>query len=57
MGAVLFLVGFGKFIYDLFFGNLSETAVLGLLGAILVWAIGLLSDQIARVGFGMRPKG
>jgi hypothetical protein len=26
--------------------------VLGFLGAILIWAIGLLSDQIARTGAG-----
>jgi hypothetical protein len=31
-------------------GNLSETALLGFLGASLLWAVGLLSDQISRVG-------
>lgn len=51
-GAAFFLLGLGKFIYDLFIGNLSETAIMGFLGAFVFWAIGLLSDQIARVGLG-----
>lgn len=48
MGALFFAGGVAKFIYDLFIGNLSELAVLGILGGILVWSVGLLSDQIAR---------
>jgi len=56
LGAMLFLVGMGKFVYDLFLGNLSESAVLGFLGAFVIWAIGLLSDQIARVGLASRPR-
>jgi glycosyltransferase involved in cell wall biosynthesis len=50
LGAVFFVGGSAKFAYDLFIGNLSETALLGFLGAALLWAVGLLSDQIARVG-------
>lgn len=49
-GAVFFVIGFSKFIYDLADGNFSETALMGLLGAFLMWAVGLLADQIARVG-------
>ncbi len=56
LGMALFLTGTGKFIYDLFLENLSETAIFGLLGAFVIWAIGLLSDQIARVGLGTRPR-
>ena len=52
LGAVFFLGGTAKFIYDLFIGNLSETALLGFLGGTLLWAVGLLSDQIARTGLG-----
>lgn len=52
LGAALFTLGMGKFIYDLFIGNLSETAIMGFLGAFIIWAIGLLSDQISRVGMG-----
>jgi len=49
MGAILATVGVVKFIYDLYRDNLSETAVLGILGALIVWAVGLLADQNARI--------
>jgi len=52
LGAVFFFGGGAKFVYDLYIGNLSETAVLGFLGGTLLWAVGLLSDQIARTGLG-----
>ena len=48
-GMVLFVMGFLKAIYDVYIDNLSETAVLGLLGAVLLWALGLLADMIARL--------
>lgn len=47
VGAVLVLGGLGKFVYDIFLWNLSESAVMGLLAGLLMWAIGLLADQIA----------
>ena len=50
LGAVLAAGGLAKFVYDLTRDNLSETAVLGLLGAMIVWAVGLLADQNARIG-------
>jgi len=56
LGAVLFVGGFAKFSYDLWKGNLSESAVLGFLGAVLIWAIGLLSDQISKMGVGARHR-
>lgn len=56
LGSILFLGGTGKFIYDLFIGNLSESAVMGFLGAFIIWAIGLSSDQIARIGSGDRLR-
>lgn len=49
MGAVLALGGLAKFVYDVFIGNLSESAVLALLGALIVWSVGLLADQNARI--------
>jgi glycosyltransferase involved in cell wall biosynthesis len=52
-GFVFFLAGAGKLAYDLSIGNLSEGAIFSFLSAGLVWAVGLLSDQISRVG--MRP--
>lgn len=49
VGALLFLAGIVKFGYDILLDNLSESAVLALLGALLVWAVGLLADQNARI--------
>ncbi|MGH7474836.1 MAG: glycosyltransferase family 2 protein [Longimicrobiales bacterium] len=54
LGGILALGGIGKFIYDLWIGNLSETAVLGMLGALIVWAVGLLADQNARIAMSRR---
>jgi len=49
LGALLAAGGLAKFTYDLFRDNLSESAVLGVLGALIVWAVGLLADQNARL--------
>lgn len=50
IGAGLALVGLGKLAYDIWKDNLSETVVLCFLGALIVWAVGLLADQNARIG-------
>ena len=49
LGGLFFVVGFGKFLYDLYIGNLSETAIMGLLSAAFFWGFGLLSDQMSRI--------
>jgi glycosyltransferase involved in cell wall biosynthesis len=49
LGALLFAIGAAKFVYDVYLWNLSETAVMAFLAAIVVWAVGLLADMIARV--------
>lgn len=49
LGAILALAGLAKFAYDLTLDNLSESAVLALLGALIVWSVGLLADQNARI--------
>jgi glycosyltransferase involved in cell wall biosynthesis len=49
LGALMAGVGLAKFIYDLTLQNISESALLGLLGAMIVWAVGLLADQNARI--------
>jgi hypothetical protein len=48
-GAVLAAGGAGKFVFDVAGGNISEGAVLGVLGAIMIWAVGLLADQNSRI--------
>lgn len=49
LGAVLALFGLAKTIYDITRDNLSESAVLGLVGALMVWSVGLLADQNVRL--------
>lgn len=55
LGAVLFVAGMAKFGYDITLGNLSESAVMGILGAVIVWAVGLLADQNARLCLDHHP--
>ncbi len=49
LGLALFLLGIAKLAYDIIIGNLSETAVLGLLAAIMIWSLGLIADMLARL--------
>lgn len=49
LGFALFLLGFVKLVYDIFLGNLSESAVLGILAAIIIWSFGLIADMLARL--------
>ncbi|MCI0530952.1 MAG: glycosyltransferase family 2 protein [candidate division Zixibacteria bacterium] len=53
LGGFFFLGGLLKFSYDLSNGNFSETALFGFLGAAILWAVGLLSDQITKIA--LRP--
>lgn len=48
LGGFLASIGLGKLVYDIWKDNLSETTLLGLLGAMLVWSVGMLADQNAR---------
>ena len=49
VGAVLAAAGLAKLGYDIAKDNLSESAVLALLGALIIWCVGLLADQNARL--------
>lgn len=49
VGAVLAMAGLAKLGYDIAKDNLSESAVLALLGALIIWCVGLLADQNARM--------
>jgi len=48
-GAFLAMIGMGKLVYDIYKDNLSETVVLMFLAALIVWAVGLMADQNARI--------
>ncbi len=49
LGAAFFVAGGAKFAYDLSRENLSESAIFGFITAFLMWAVGLLSDQLSRI--------
>lgn len=49
LGAALALAGFAKLVYDIGRDNLSESAIFGMLAAVVIWAAGLLADQNARI--------
>jgi hypothetical protein len=55
LGAILFLLGAAKFVYDIVLWNLSESAVMAFLAGLIIWAIGLLADMIARLH--LQPPG
>jgi glycosyltransferase involved in cell wall biosynthesis len=48
-GGILFLIGLGKFIYDMTRANLSESAIFLFLSALIIFAVGLLADQNSRL--------
>lgn len=48
-GAILMVAGLGKFAYDVTQRNLSESALLALIGPLIIWAVGLLADQNMRI--------
>jgi glycosyltransferase involved in cell wall biosynthesis len=49
IGFLLFLIGAAKLVQDIYLWNLSETAVMAFLAAIVVWCVGLLADMISRL--------
>ena len=49
LGFALFLLGVAKLIYDIYIGDLSESAVLGILSAIIIWSFGLIADMLSRL--------
>ncbi|MBI1250525.1 MAG: glycosyltransferase [Alphaproteobacteria bacterium] len=49
LGAVLFALGSAKLIYDLTLMNVSETAIFGLLAALIIWSLGLIADMMSRL--------
>jgi glycosyltransferase involved in cell wall biosynthesis len=49
LGALLFLFGLFKLVYDIVIGDLSESAIFGFLAAIMIWSLGLIADMIARL--------
>ena len=49
LGLAFMVLGLVKLIYDIYIGNLSETAVFAFLAAIMIWSLGLIADMISRL--------
>ncbi len=49
LGLGFMALGTVKLIYDLFIGNLSESAIFAFLAAIMIWSLGLIADMISRL--------
>lgn len=56
LGAVFFFAGGAKLVYDVFIGNLSESAIFGFIAAFILWAVGLISDQLSRIALRSGPS-
>lgn len=56
LGAVFFVVGIGKLAYDVWRWKFSPNGGLLIVAAMIVWAVGLLSDQISRIALSARAK-
>jgi hypothetical protein len=54
-GALLFVIGVGKFTYDVYMGDVGESALLRVFSALALWSVGLLSDQASKIA--MRNDG
>ncbi len=49
LGLFFFVGGGAKLLYDITLWNMSESAVMGLLSGVIIWCVGLLADQNARL--------
>jgi glycosyltransferase involved in cell wall biosynthesis len=56
LGALLFLSGLARLLYDVSIWKLSESGPLTLLAGLLVWAVGFHADLMARMGMAPRPR-
>lgn len=49
LGLGFMALGMVKLVYDIFLGNLSESAIFAFLAAIMIWSLGLIADMISRL--------
>lgn len=49
LGALWFLLGTIKLVYDIYLWNLSESAVLAFIFGVMAWSMGLIADMISRL--------
>ena len=56
LGAVFFVPGLVKLGFDLAHLRISQSAIVAMLGGIILWAIGMLADQISKIALSLKSK-
>jgi hypothetical protein len=56
LGAVFFVAGSVKLVFDIVHRAFSLASGILLLAALVIWALGLLSDQLSRIALSARAK-
>jgi hypothetical protein len=56
LGAAFFAVGLGKLGYDVWRWKFSPNGGLLVVAALIIWAVGLLSDQLSRIAVSSNTK-
>lgn len=56
LGGLFLLAGMAKLVSDVWHWSISATSVTCILGALILWALGLLSDQISRIALTAKFK-
>ena len=50
LGTAMAVAGVGKLVYDVTVRHLTESAILAIIGPLIIWSVGLLADQNSRLG-------
>lgn len=56
LGALFFVPGLVKLGFDLAHLHISQSAIIAILGGIILWAIGMLADQISKIALSLKTK-
>ena len=56
LGALFFVPGLIKLGFDLAHLRISQSAIVAMLGGIILWAIGMLADQISKIALSLKTK-
>jgi len=55
LGLMALALGSGKLLYDVAQTEFSDSAVVGLLAALIIWSLGFVADMIVRIAQGVGP--
>jgi glycosyltransferase involved in cell wall biosynthesis len=55
LGLIALALGSGKLLYDFVQTEFSDSAVIGILAALIIWSLGFVADMITRIARGVGP--